>query len=166
MKIIVGLGNPGLEYSKTRHNVGFIILDFFASKKGLEWSNEDKFNSVIAKGEGFILVKPTTYMNNSGDAVQKLLNFHKLDTSELLVVHDDVDLPFGVIKTSKDSQAAGHHGVLDIINKLSSKDFYRLRFGIGRPEDRKFDVSDYVLSKFTQEEFDFISKFDLLPYLK
>lgn len=166
MKVVVGLGNPGIGYSETRHNAGFIILDYFASKEGLDWANEDKFNSIIAKGGSFILVKPTTYMNNSGDAVQKILNFYKLDLSELLIIHDDVDLPFGVTKISKDSQAAGHHGVLDIINKLSSKDFCRLRFGIGRPEDKKYDVSDYVLSKFTKEEIDFISKFDLSSYLK
>lgn len=165
MKVIVGLGNPGEQYASTRHNIGFIILDNFARQLEEQWTLESKFDSIIAKGHNSILVKPQTYMNESGTPVQKILNFYKLGPSDLFVIHDDVDLPFGTIKIAKNSQAAGHNGVKDIINKLGTQEFTRLRFGVGRPTARKFEVADYVLANFTKEELDFVSKFDINPYL-
>lgn len=161
MKIIVGLGNPGDSYKNTLHNIGFIVLDEFASQLGLNFSFESKFNAFIAKNSEYILVKPSTFMNNSGYAVSKVVDFYKSTLDNLIVIHDDLDLPPNSIRFQKGVGSAGHNGVSDIIEKLNSKDFYRLRVGIGRPSLKSCEVSDYVLSKIPFE----INFSEILRYL-
>ncbi len=166
MNVIVGLGNPEDKYKNNRHNVGFILLDLFAKKHSMLWNYEKKFDAQVCRYEDkLILIKPQTFMNNSGDSVQKILDYYKKDHSHLLVVHDDVDLPFGKVKITKGSSSAGHHGVEDIIKKVGTLDFGRLRVGVGRPANNKMDVADYVLSDFTPEELEFIRLIDLSQYV-
>jgi len=162
MKLIVGLGNPGKKYQKSRHNVGFILLDKFAADNNLKWGRVEKFNSEIADYSDGILVKPQTFMNNSGDAVSKLVNFYKISLNDLIIIHDDVDLPLGGVKKQKGKNSAGHHGVEDIIEKLGTKDFWRIRVGIGKPEDKNIPVDEWVLQDFGENELDIIAKLDLL----
>jgi len=159
MKIIVGLGNPGLRYKKTRHNAGFLVLENFAKRKECDFTNfnnSKKLRSDIAKGrcenENFFLVKPTTYMNNSGQAVSAVLDYHKNDAKvkDLIIIHDDIDLELGQIKISKGSGSAGHRGVESIINHVKSKDFIRIRVGISSSKRKETDK--YVLGRFTRKE--------------
>ncbi len=152
MKLIVGLGNPTQKYEKTRHNVGFILINDFHEARGLHWEPAPKFDAEICVSENFILLKPQTFMNNSGKAVSKALNYYKIKPSDLLVVHDDVDLPQGTIRKQIGSGAAGHHGVEDIINEIGTKDFWRLRVGVGRPENNNIPVDVYVLDNFADSE--------------
>ncbi len=155
MKLIVGLGNPGEKYEYTRHNAGFMVLNQFVSEKlnnSVVWLEESKFNSQIIKIADCLFVEPLTFMNKSGEAVSKLMSYYHVDHNDLLVLHDDVDIKFGDFKVKKGSQAAGHHGVEDIISKTGSSEFWRMRIGVGRPENNKFQVEDYVLQKFSEEE--------------
>lgn len=164
MKLVVGLGNPGKKYEKCRHNTGFILLDKFAKEKDLKWEKSSKFESEILEFRDFILAKPQTFMNNSGHAVSKLMNFYKLSPEDLIIIHDDVDLSFGTVKKHKGKNAAGHHGVEDIIEKLGTKDFWRIRVGIGKPEDKEVPVEVWVLQDFSEEEFEKISGLNLDEY--
>lgn len=155
MKLIVGLGNTGEKYEYTKHNTGFLILNAYLSKKignGLVWLDETKFHSHMYRTDDAIYVKPQTFMNKVGEAVQKIVRFYKVDLNDLLVIHDDVDLPLGEFKLKKSSGSAGHHGVEDIFAKLGTEDFWRLRVGVGRPDDNRFDIEAYVLEQFTKDE--------------
>lgn len=151
MKLIVGLGNPLEKYEKTRHNVGFILLDDYSDKNNLSWTISPKLVSQLVVREDFILCKPQTYMNNSGDAVSKVMNYYKLFPTDLVVIHDDVDLEFARTKRQFGSSAAGHHGVENIFDKIGTQDFWRIRVGVGRPKDQT-PVDDFVLNDFTDEE--------------
>lgn len=166
MKIIVGLGNPGNQYKKYRHNTGFILLDKLAEERGLKWKKSSKFESEIAEWGDFILVKPQTFMNNSGDAVSKIMNFYKISEEDLIVVHDDVDLEFGVVKKQKGKNAAGHHGVEDIIEKIGTKEFWRLRVGIGKPENKQVPVDVWVLQDFKDTELENIKNLSIEDFIK
>lgn len=166
MKIIVGLGNPGEKYIKTKHNTGFILLDTFSRSSNLQWQHEPKFDALLAKQEELILCKPQTFMNNSGGSVSKLVNFHKLDLTDLIIVHDDVDLDFGTTRFGRKIGSAGHKGVESVIEKLGSNDFWRIRIGIGRPIDIQFDVENYVLSNFTDEELKKMRNISLEEFIK
>ncbi|MBI4091352.1 aminoacyl-tRNA hydrolase [candidate division WWE3 bacterium] len=155
MKLIAGLGNPGDKYQYTRHNVGFLILNAYVSKKvgdGVVWLDETKFRSQVYYLGDTILLKPQTFMNKVGSAVAEVLRYYRVSLEDLLVIHDDVDLEFLEVRLKKGSGAAGHHGVVDLISKLGTDDFRRLRVGVGRPEDKRFDVEDYVLKKFSAED--------------
>lgn len=152
MKLIVGLGNPGHEYLNSRHNIGFMIVDFFAKKSGLDWNFDKKFNSEIAKSGEVIIAKPRTFMNKSGDAVSKIVNYYQVAGDELIVIHDDIDLELGKLRFRRGMSSGGHNGVEDIIQKLGTKEFWRLKVGIGRPENEKMDVEDWVLSSFSSNE--------------
>ncbi len=158
--LIIGLGNPGPEYAKTRHNIGFLALDrlreVFAAP---EFQSDQKFfsqtSSILQSGSKVILAKPETFMNESGRAVQTLLGYYKLDTKSLIVIHDELDLAPGVLRTTESSRSAGHNGVQNIIDTLGTQDFYRLRLGIGRPietEGNCIPSHDYVLGRFSEEE--------------
>ena len=162
MKLIVGLGNPGEKYQKSRHNVGFILLDKFAADNNLNWRKVERFNSEVADYSNGLLIKPQTFMNNSGDAVSKLVNFYKISLNDLIIIHDDVDLPLGAIKKQKGKNSAGHHGVENIIEELGTKDFWRIRVGIGKPEDKNIPVDEWVLQDFGKNELDVVTKLDLL----
>lgn len=156
MRLIIGLGNPGKEYERTRHNAGFLFVDALREKWAFpEFSAEKKFAGSVSAGmkdgEKVLLVKPGTFMNRSGESVSALMNFFKLGPADITVIHDDLDLPFGTWKESVGSGAAGHNGVTDIIEKLGTKSFRRIRIGIGRPEGDR-DPALYVLDRFTAEE--------------
>lgn len=156
MFAIVGLGNPGAKYQETRHNAGFWVLEALAKK--LKLSNSDfkerggaRYAKTSLAGEDVILVAPERYMNLSGQAINSLVSFFKLEPSNIIVIHDELDLAPGVVRVKLGGSHAGQKGVLDISSVLGSKDFYRVRLGIGHPRDSEtqssFDVSDWVLSK-------------------
>lgn len=151
IKLIVGLGNPGSQYEKTRHNAGFLFLDHLVGAYGLGWSASGQFQGDVASSSGgagkLLLLKPMTFMNRSGVSVGKMLRYHKLKPEELLVVHDELELPEGVVKMKRDGGHAGHNGLRDIISHIDSRDFYRLRVGIGRPEAAGSNIANYVLSR-------------------
>lgn len=145
MKLIVGLGNPEGKYTNTYHNTGFNAVDFFANTHNLKFST-NKCRAEIAKGEGFILAKPTTYMNLSGDSVYELKKYFKIPLSDILVVFDDIDIEKGKIRFRQAGSAGTHNGLRDIVNKVGITP--RLRIGIGR--DKTMDLADYVLSNVDQ----------------
>lgn len=156
MKLIVGLGNPGREYGETRHNIGFRVVGCLAEKSGIGIVKKG-FSSLWGKGrvEGadVILMLPQTFMNRSGETVRQVKDFYRIPEQGLMVVHDDLDLPLGRIRQDYNAGAAGHRGVLSIVEALGTKSFHRLRMGIGRPE-RKEEVEDFVLSPFEKGERD------------
>lgn len=152
MKLIVGLGNPGEKYKNNRHNAGFLAIDSIAAANGGIWSLEDKFNAEICKLDDTMLVKPHTFMNNSGEAVSQIVNFYHINLNDLTIIHDDVDMEFGTTRLKKGMSSGGHHGVENIIEKLGTKEFWRLKIGVGRPENSKFDVEDWVLTDFAPDE--------------
>ena len=178
MKIIVGLGNPGSEYSKTRHNAGFMFLDrliqdkkFETSSGSVAFSLDNKFKAEIAEvqvaGEKVIFAKPTTFMNLSGQAVAKILNFYKAESFDLIVVCDDLDLPLGTGRIRLSGSSGGHNGLESIIKELGVNDFTRLRLGISHhlPGDtvserpyEKPEAKKFVLEKFSPQELDILSQ--------
>jgi PTH1 family peptidyl-tRNA hydrolase len=165
IKLIVGLGNPGRQYEKTRHNAGFLFLDTLADQLGCTWVNESKFQGIFAQGKiastPVMLLKPDTFMNRSGQSVGKVARYYKLQPEEILVVHDELDFNPGIVKLKKDGGHAGHNGLRDIIAHLNSNQFYRLRIGIGRPPAGKV-VADFVLSSPPKSELELLQvAFDL-----
>ena len=154
MKLIVGLGNPGKEYAHTRHNVGFAAVDALAEELGTSFKPEKKFQAEIADArlgdEKILLAKPTTFMNLSGEAVQALKSFYKLENRDILIVHDEMDFAPGDLQFSVNSGPAGHNGVESVQERLGTKDVARLRIGIGRPSVGTKE--DFVLTKFDKEE--------------
>jgi len=158
--LIVGLGNPGLKYELTRHNAGFMALDYFADRHGFSLSSE-KWQGVYCRDRladvRILLVKPQSFMNKSGECVVRFADFYRIDTANILVVHDDLDLPAGRIKVVARGGAGGHNGIRSIISHLGTPDFARLKIGIGRPErndqGQGIPVDRYVLAGFTDPEF-------------
>lgn len=138
MKLIIGLGNPGKQYTQTRHNAGFQALHFLCEHFGFEkFHLESRFHAEISvgtvHGDKYLLVKPTTFMNQSGTTVRLLLQYYKMTQNDIVVIHDDLDVAPGTLKTTFSSRAAGHNGVQNIIDQLGTQDFFRIRLGIGRP---------------------------------
>lgn len=134
MKLIVGLGNPQDKYANTRHNLGFEVIDEYARKKlepGIIWQKEEKFKAEVIKIEKNLLIKPQTYMNNSGMAISLISNYFKIQPEDIIIIHDELDLPLGQIKIRLGGAAAGHHGVESIISALNTDKFIRIRLGIG-----------------------------------
>ena len=199
MKIIAGLGNPGEKYKNTRHNTGFMAVDALARQLSLIWQKNKKFNIEISKyqrgstsnlevkprgcklevepprGKNIILIKPLTYMNNSGQAIQSVLSYYKLlpkklglikqkdsDLSEILtVIHDDIDIELGKYKISANSRSGGHNGVQSIINNLKTKNFQRIRIGVKTEMLSKIPADKFVLQNFGEEELNIIN--NLIP---
>ncbi len=152
--LIVGLGNPGREYRDTRHNVGFMVVDRLSKDINIPLTRVQASavtGSGVYSGKRVILAKPQTYMNLSGQSVGPLMKFYKIPTDRLLVIHDDLDLPLGVLRMRPDGGSGGQKGVASIIQRLGSQDFPRLRVGIGRPKGAK-DAADYVLDGFSRGE--------------
>jgi peptidyl-tRNA hydrolase, PTH1 family len=152
-KLIVGLGNPGAKYQWTRHNAGFMVLDRFCQGAGIAVARKTfsaLFGEGSFQGERLLLLKPQVFMNLSGRSVNPALHFHKLSLEELIVVHDDLDIPFGRVKLKEGGGHAGHNGLRSLIQELGSGEFLRIRIGIGRPAHE--DPADYVLSNFTRDE--------------
>lgn len=154
MKLIIGLGNPGKRYEKTRHNIGFMVMDALSKTWGADqWALSSKFNAEItsaAKGkEKIYLVKPMTFMNESGQSVHLMADYYHVAPEDIIVVHDDKDIPLGDIKVQRDRGHAGHNGIRSIISHLDTKNFHRIRIGIANTKKQeKMDTADFVLGKF------------------
>ncbi|MBI2439067.1 MAG: aminoacyl-tRNA hydrolase [Candidatus Moranbacteria bacterium] len=172
MKLIIGLGNPGKSYEHTRHNAGFLCIDFLRDALcDAPLTRDTKMSAEIGSTtlfhEKILFAKPLTYMNASGEAVLKLLSFYKLTSSDIIVLHDDIDIPLGTYKITSSSRAAGHNGVQDIIDKIGSQHFYRIRLGVGRPKetpDTCLPIHDFVLQDFSNDEYTTLSA--LFPTIK
>lgn len=158
IRLVVGLGNFGAEYAATRHNAGYWLVDAVARRAGARFSSERKFHGDVARvrlgGRELWLLKPTTYMNRSGQSVVALALFYRILPTEILVVHDELDLPPGAVKLKRGGGTAGHNGLKDTQARLSSADFWRLRIGIGHPRTLQLqqEVADFVLHPPRKEE--------------
>src|SRR5476651_489694 len=159
--LIVGLGNPGAEYAKTRHNAGFLLVEKLAAKWKTDWANERKFAARIAKaergGKKVLLCEPQTFMNLSGETVGGLKDFYQLPLKQLMVAVDDADLPMGEIRLRASGSSGGHHGLESIEQHLGSREFARLRIGIGRKDGAR-EITNYVLGKFDPTESELLQK--------
>lgn len=161
LHLIVGLGNPGTEYAKTRHNAGFMLADLLANRWRADWNSEKKFQSRIAKaernGKRLVLCEPQTFMNLSGEAVGALLKFYQLPLKQLIVAVDDADLPLGEIRLRPSGSSGGHHGLESIEQHLGSREYARLRIGIGRKDSRR-EIAGHVLGKLSGTELTLMEK--------
>lgn len=155
MKLIIGLGNIGKEYENTRHNAGFMAIDRLADKLEMSF-NQEKFSAYFAKKkinqEDVILLKPTTFMNNSGIALRQCMDFYKIDPEDILVLYDDMDMPVGKLRLRQKGSAGGHNGIKSIISHIGTQEFDRIRIGIGK--DKMIPVVDWVLGKFTPQQME------------
>ncbi|MFN7904521.1 MAG: aminoacyl-tRNA hydrolase [Pseudobdellovibrionaceae bacterium] len=154
MWLIVGLGNPGSKYLLTRHNVGFLAIDVLAKSLGIKFTEKFKSEFSLAKlaGEDVAIAKPQTFMNLSGEAVQVIAGFYKIDLDKIIVLHDDVDQPFGQIRLHKNRGHGGNNGIKSITQLMGSMDYARVKIGVSRPPHPDFSVADYVLQNFSDEE--------------
>lgn len=154
-KLIVGLGNPGSEYATTRHNLGFMILDVFAETHALSWQQKTKFGALTTehtyKGEKIILAKPQNFYNTSGETVRAIRDFYKIANEDILVIHDELALPFGTIRTREQGSDAGNNGIKSIVNHIG-KDFARIRVGIWHEVRENMPDASYVLGRFNKAE--------------
>jgi len=155
MQLIVGLGNPGKQYEKTRHNIGFIVIDKISQElQSSTFKMQEKFKAKISEinknEKKTIFAKPQTFMNNSGESVRALIDFYKINPkTDLIVIHDDKDIPLGTIKVQKNKSAAGHNGIKSIITHLNTQNFTRVRFGVAPEDPRRIgDTAQFVLKKF------------------
>lgn len=155
MRIIIGLGNPEPEYSRTRHNMGFDVINILAEKNNIDLSRT-KYNAIygtgIINGEKVILIKPLTFMNNSGDSVVEFVKFYKEDMKNILVIYDDMDTEIGTIRVRSKGGTGSHNGIKSVVSKLNSEDFPRIRVGIGRPKT-EYDRIDYVIGQIPEKEY-------------
>ena len=153
MFLIVGLGNPGKKYERTRHNVGFLVVEEVAKKIGVMFKEKTSLQAEMALGENVVLMKPQTFMNVSGEAVKRFISKHKLAPKDLLVVYDDADLPFGEIRFKTGGSSAGHNGMQSILDQFpKGTPIARVRVGIGRPVSPDVPLDQFVLQKWTKEE--------------
>lgn len=177
MKILVGLGNPGKQYALTRHNVGFLFLDYLSTylrtKENLEvvWEEKPKFKAMIAEvsfnGEKLVLLKPLTYMNESGWAVSQYISWNKGISPTVILIHDDLDLPFGTYKLNTTKSPKVHYGIISVESYLKTKDFERVRLGVDNRENKSIPGINYVMGSFTSQELDALnSVFDgIIPQI-
>jgi PTH1 family peptidyl-tRNA hydrolase len=168
MKLIIGLGNPGPEYHNNRHNIGWQILDSLpAALPSLtelpDFKIEKKFKAAISKGHNTVLAKPLTFMNNSGQSVKALKTFYKVKPGNIIVIHDDIDLPIGKIRISQDSSSAGNKGIESIIKELGTKDFIRVRLGVANSQRTKIPADKFVLQNFSLADKKILKR--LLPQI-
>ncbi len=156
MKLIAGLGNPGVKYQKNRHNLGFMVVDEYIKGLGLSWRYSPDWICFYAKNASSVFVKPSTFMNKSGVAVSAVSNFYNIKSDDVMIAYDDVDLPFGKVRLAFNGLSAGHLGIESVISGLGSVDFGRLRVGIGRPEHlengKSKQIADFVLEDFNAKE--------------
>lgn len=160
MYLIVGLGNPEEEYAKTRHNMGFDVINKLAENQEIK-INKNKFNSLygsgIIEGEKVILIKPQTFMNLSGTAIREFKNFYKVNSENIIVIYDDLDIQPGIIKIRKKGGAGTHNGMKSVVKELGTEDFPRIRIGIGTPE-YKNDLLNYILTKIPEEQYKILER--------
>jgi len=155
VKLVVGLGNPGEKYKLNRHNIGFLAVDYLIDEfKASKISS--KFKGDLFKADGFLFLKPSTYMNLSGESVKQVKDFYKIPNENIIVIHDDIDLKLGALRFKRGGSSGGHNG-LKSIDSLIGNDYYRIRIGVGRPE-RKEEVVNYVLSDFSEKELECVKK--------
>jgi len=161
LHLIVGLGNPGAEYAKTRHNAGFLLVERLAARWRCDWTNEKKFRARVAKtdrnGRRILLCQPQTFMNLSGETVGAMKDFYQLPLGRLVVAVDDADIPFGEIRLRPSGSSGGHHGLESIEKHLGTREFARLRIGIGRKAGAR-EITDYVLGRFSAAETELAEK--------
>lgn len=162
MYLIVGLGNIGDKYQLTRHNIGFLVVDAMTKNLNTSNINNSNFQSTLLKSAYNLFAKPTTYMNNSGIAVHSIKEYYKIDLENIIVIHDDLDLPFGTIRFKTGGGHGGHNGLRSLDAHIS-KEYIRVRVGIGKPQNKE-DVSNYVLSNFSKEEFKRLED-DIIPHI-
>jgi len=159
--LIAGLGNPGSDYARTRHNVGFMVLEGVAKRWGVGWTYEKKFNARLARAERThrtaLLCEPQTYMNSSGEAVGAVAEFYRIPVDRLLIVLDDADLPFGQLRLRPGGSSGGHHGLESIEQHLGTREYARLRVGIGRQSGAR-EITSYVLGRFSSTETPLLDK--------
>lgn len=159
MKTIIGLGNPGEKYKNTRHSVGFMLIDKLQGSLNLpNFKEEKKFKAKVSRNKDIILIKPQTFMNNSGESVSAYVNYFKINPKDLIVIHDDIDLLLGTAKISFGEGPAGHNGVSSVINALGSRNFWRVRIGILSKPKEKIETDEFVLGNFSKEELKKIKK--------
>ena len=155
MKLIVGLGNIGKEYETTRHNIGFMVADAIAKKHEVSFNKEER-DAMVAEfrvgGEKILIIKPTTFMNDSGVAVVQFARFYNIAPEDIVIIHDDMDLPVGFLRIRPNGSSGGHNGIKSVQSHLGTDGFVRFRVGIGHPVHEHKVVLDYVLTKFNQEE--------------
>lgn len=155
MKLIIGLGNKGEEYNNTRHNFGFMFIDYLEKKHNFKCNKKNK-NSLVGEiklnNEKIVFVKPQTYMNLSSQSVIEILKWYKESVNNIIVIYDDIDIPFGTIRYKENGSGGSHNGMKDIINNLKTNDIFRIRLGIGDLKKEKEDISNFVLSKFSKDE--------------
>lgn len=153
--LIAGLGNPTPKYFNTRHNAGFLAVDFFAEKEGISFPKQ-KFHALVGRGEASenscMLLKPTTFMNSSGIAIEEARNYYKIPVQNCIVLYDDIDIPFGTIRIRTKGSAGGHNGIKSIICETGSEEFIRIKIGVGKPSQKGYDLVNWVLSQFSQTE--------------
>ncbi|MGE0050008.1 MAG: aminoacyl-tRNA hydrolase [Arcobacter sp.] len=160
MHLIVGLGNIGEKYHLTRHNIGFLVIDEMTKNLSTSNINNSNFQSTLLKSGYNLFAKPTTYMNNSGVAVHAIKEYYKIELENIIVIHDDLDLPFGTVKFKIGGGHGGHNGLRSLDSHIG-KDYIRVRIGIGKPADKN-DVANYVLSNFSKEELNKLQ--DIIPH--
>ena len=156
ISLVAGLGNPGREYEKTRHNLGFIVIEAFARKLGLAWKKQAQFDAEVARwdrapGQTFVFAKPQTFMNESGRPLRALASFYKIEPASVFVIYDDLTIDLGLVKVSVTGSAGGHNGVASLLEHLGDG-FIRYRLGIGPKQPQQIDLKDFVLGKFTPEQ--------------
>jgi PTH1 family peptidyl-tRNA hydrolase len=156
ISLVAGLGNPGRDYEKTRHNLGFVVIEAFARQLGLAWKTQAQFDAVVARwdrapGQTFIFAKPQTFMNESGRAVQALAGFYKIEPASVVAIYDDLTIDLGLLKVTVTGSAGGHNGVASLLEHLGDG-FVRYRLGIGPKQPAQIDLKDFVLGKFTPEQ--------------
>ena len=155
MKLIVGLGNPGEKYSQTRHNIGWLFIDYLSKIYGID-VEKNKCDALVGEtkvnGEKIILAKPLTFMNLSGNAVVKLKKWYKVDNKDILIIFDDIDIPFGTFRYREKGSGGSHKGMKNIVQMLSTEEISRLRIGLGGLKHEKQDMADFVLQKFKKDE--------------
>ena len=161
-RLIAGLGNPGREYARTRHNAGFMVAERLAERAGASWSNERKFSARVAKwerdGQRVLLAMPETFMNASGEAVGAIAGFYQVPPQQVLVVVDDADLPFGEIRMRPSGSSGGHHGLESVEQHLATRDYPRLRIGIGREAGTAREITGHVLGDFSRADRERLDK--------
>ena len=159
--LIVGLGNPGAEYANTRHNAGFLLVEKLAARWKCEWTNERKFRARLAKatvgGKRVLLCEPQTFMNASGETAGAVVDFYQLSLAQMLVVADDADLPVGTLRLRPGGSSGGHHGLESVESHLASREFARLKIGIGRKDGLR-EITNHVLGRFDSAELDLVEK--------
>ncbi|MEA3498385.1 MAG: aminoacyl-tRNA hydrolase [Campylobacterota bacterium] len=152
MYLVAGLGNPGDKYSKTRHNIGFLVIDEITKNLQTTNINNQNFQAIVKKASQNIYAKPQTFMNLSGESILSIVEYYNIPNENIIIVHDDIDLPFGTVKFKTGGGHGGHNGLRSIDSHIG-KDYIRVRFGVGKPEDKK-NVADFVLSNFSLVEFE------------